>query len=223
MTLTPAQVNQLLQPVNPRRVLADGKGHSHLSQQDVVAHLIRVFGFGHFTIEVLDVGVVYEKPRDPAKTGARDRWDVCYRAGVRLTVFDEAHEAVAFYDDYSTGEALNSVLSDAHDLALKSAISVAKKRAAINLGDQFGLSLYNKGQTEALVMGTLNHPPGWEPYLKSKQEQADDVQKDVPKQETLGTDETVYNDHLNKGPDEDVTPEQKKILEETLGATEVKK
>jgi hypothetical protein len=40
---------------------------------------------------------------------------------------------------------------DCHDFALKKAQSQALKRAAINLGDQFGLSLYRKGLTEALI------------------------------------------------------------------------
>ena len=33
MTLTDEQVSQLLQPIHPSRVLADGKGHAHVSQQ----------------------------------------------------------------------------------------------------------------------------------------------------------------------------------------------
>jgi hypothetical protein len=40
---------------------------------------------------------------------------------------------------------------DAHDFAMKNADSYAVKRACIGFGDQFGLSLYNKGMTAALV------------------------------------------------------------------------
>jgi hypothetical protein len=45
------QVAQLLKPIRKERVLQDGKGHAHVSQQDITAHLIRVFGFGNFDIE----------------------------------------------------------------------------------------------------------------------------------------------------------------------------
>lgn len=213
MTFTVEQTRQLLAPINPKRVLADGKGHSHVSQQDVTAHLIRVFGFGSFATEILSLEVVYEKPRDPAKTGARDRWDVCYRAALRLTIMDKDGTIVCSYEDASTGECLNSVLSDAHDLALKSALSVAKKRCAVNLGDQFGLSLYNKGQTSALVMGTKVLPRGYD-----EKDVTPDLQEDVTQQVSLGTDETVHDDHVVKSTTTEPTAEQEKMLKDSLGA-----
>ena len=40
-------------------------------------------------------------------------------------------------------------------MAVKTAESDALKRAAINLGDQFGLSLYNNGSTAPVVTQTL--------------------------------------------------------------------
>ena len=46
------QVETLLRGINPSRVLADGKGHAHVSQQDVTAHLIRTFGFGNFDTQI---------------------------------------------------------------------------------------------------------------------------------------------------------------------------
>ncbi len=180
--LTARQVEQLLQPINKKRVLLDGKGHSHVSQQDVTAHLIRVFGFGSFDVEVMNVGVVFEEPRmnGDRPTG---RWDVCYRALVRLTVRDANGDELAHYEDGSTATAQNQTRGDAHDLAYKSAISLSKKRAAINLGDQFGLSLYNKGQLSALVMGTLVKPH------TAPDEPAVDVQDGVEQQVSLGNDE----------------------------------
>lgn len=179
---TAAQVRQLLRPINRARVLNDGKGHSHVSQQDVVAHLIRVFGFGSFDIDVLSAECVFEAERVDPKTGeSKGRWDCCYRAMVRLTLRDADGREICHYEDGSTATAQNQTRGDAHDLAYKSAISLSKKRAAINLGDQFGLSLYNKGQLEALVKGTLAMPEG---------DEADrDMQDGVPQQVALGNDE----------------------------------
>jgi recombination DNA repair RAD52 pathway protein len=172
--LSERQIEQLLKPINPKRVLRDGKGHSHVSQQDITAHLIRVFGFGGFDFEVLETELMYLDP----SSRTEGRWDACYRARVRLTVRNENGLFVACYEDGSMGEAMNQSKGAALDLAYKSAISLSKKRAAISLGDQFGLSLYNKGQMEALVQATLVHG-----------EAPSDVQENVQQQVALGNDE----------------------------------
>ncbi len=183
------QIRQLLQPINPRRVLRDGKGHAHVSQQDVTAHLIRVFGFGGFDTEILDVQCVFEMPTLSVSKGKDkpdpNRHDVCYRALLRLTVRDAEGTPICHYEDGSTATAQNQTRGDGHDLAYKSALSLAKKRAAINLGDQFGLSLYNKGQMSALVMGTLDDPS----KDADDGEQHEDVQANVEQQVSLGNDE----------------------------------
>lgn len=181
MRLTSKQVEQLLRPINEKRVLRDGKGHAHVSQQDVTAHLIRVFGFCNFDVDVLNAGLVFEDPRtnDGKPTG---RWDVCYRAMVRLTIKDVDGNEIAHYEDGSTATAQNQTRGEAHDLAYKSAISLAKKRAATPLGDQFGLSLYNKGQMTALVKGVIVAPD-------ADAETTEDIQDGVEQQVSLGNDE----------------------------------
>jgi recombination DNA repair RAD52 pathway protein len=182
MSFTAEQTTQLLKPISPRRVLQDGKGHSHVSQQDVTAHLIRVFGFGSFDTDIVNVDCVFEQQRANDKGEPTGRWDVCYRALLRLTIRDPHGREVCHFEDGSTATAQNQSRGDGHDLAYKSALSLAKKRAAINLGDQFGLSLYNKGQTDPLVIATLVHP--------AEEQQADgDLQADVPQQVSLGNDE----------------------------------
>jgi hypothetical protein len=189
---TPDQVKTLLNPIKPNRVLSDGKGHSHVSQQDITAHLIRMFGFGNFDIEVVNVDLVFEDPRTDAKGELTGRWDVCYRALVRLTVRNPDGAHVATYENGSTGTAQNQSHGDGHDLAYKSAISLSVKRAAIALGDQFGLSLYNKGQTAPLVIQTLVGGP-----VKPE----GDVQDKVPQQVSLG------NDEIDATPDVVIPPE----------------
>jgi recombination DNA repair RAD52 pathway protein len=191
MTFTPrsrsftfTQVTQLLKPINRARVMKDGKGHNHLSQQDVIAHLIRVFGFGNFDTEVLAVECLFEHNRPTDDGKVTKRWDVGYRALVRLTVRNPDGDVVCRYENGSTATAQNQSLGDGHDLAYKSAISLAVKRCAINLGDQFGLSLYNKGQTDALVMATMVRPT--EPQRDGDCEEAEDIQKDVPEQVSSG-------------------------------------
>jgi hypothetical protein len=181
VTLDAKQVAQLLLPINPKRVLADGKGHAHVSQQDITAHLIRVFGFANFDVNVLSVEMIFEDPRADNNGVVTGRWDVCYRALVQLNIRDPHGAHLATYQNGSTATAQNQTRGDAHDLAYKSAISLSVKRAAIYLGDQFGLSLYNKGQKSALVIGTL---------VGNGDQPARDMQAEVPQQVSLGNDET---------------------------------
>ncbi len=182
MSFAPAQIAQLLKPINHARVLSDGKGHAHVSQQDILAHLIRVFGFGNFDIEVLATDCVFEQERANAQGEGTNRFDVCYRALVRLTIRDHAGTTVCQYENGSTATAQNQSRGDAHDLAYKSAISLSVKRAAIALGDQFGLSLYNKGQRTALVRGVIGYDAG-------DDHERHDVQEGIEQQVALGHDE----------------------------------
>lgn len=174
MAFNRQQVAQLLRPVEDWRVVTGPHVKPHLSQQDVLAHLIRVFGFGNFDVEVLESSLLFEEPM--TNSNNKPAWSVAYRALVRLTVRDEMGNVVAHYDGGSTGESEGQPSRAAsHDLAFKSALSTATKRAAIHLGDQFGLSLYNKGQRAALVGGTMVNS-NW----------ADDQLADGPQQEEDG-------------------------------------
>lgn len=210
MGFSTEQVQQLLQPVNHDRVMKDPRNNSHLSQQDVTAHLIRVFGFGGFDTQVLECSCVYDSQRPDGKWPSGDPkpggWDACYKVILRLSVKDKFGEVVCTFEDGSTGDASNQVTrADAHDLAMKSALSLAKKRCAVNLGDQFGLSLYNKGQEKALVKGLVK---GLMPEQKTPEV---DVQEGVDRQVSLGVDEV---DKTRVEP----TAEQQSALESSLGA-----
>lgn len=213
-SLNARQIHQLLQPINPNRVLK-ANNQSHLSQQDVTAHLTRILGFGHYQTDILETTLVFEQPtvKIDSNTGKPkpNRWDVCYRAAIRLTIFDDLMRYITHWEDVSTGDAENQTRAAAHDLALKSAISLAKKRCTINLGDQFGLSLYNKGQTSALVIGTMVPHEWWkelEDQGEHKQQQGD-MQAGVPEQTSLG--------HTEEEPQrEETTQEQRSTAQAHL-------
>lgn len=67
--------------------------------------------------------------------------------------------SIATYTEAAAGDSQNNPSrADAHDMAIKTAESQAFKRAAVNLGDQFGLSLYKDGSTSAVVRDTLVKP-----------------------------------------------------------------
>ena len=179
MSLSGEQVVALLRPINKPRGLRDNKGMSHVSQQDIRAHLTRIFGFGGWSSAVTDLTLVREA--HAIKNGKEtDGWAVTYRATVRLDLRDPAGQPLASYEDVATGTSPNlPTLGDAHDFACKVAVSMALKRAATNLGDGFGLSLYNKGQTSPLVIATLVMPTG----------EGRDASDEVPEQVAMGHDD----------------------------------
>jgi hypothetical protein len=189
VSFTEEQVEQLLRPISPRRVLTANK-QSHVSQQDVRAHLIRIFGFGGWDKEILELTLVRDdRITVPAKDGKLERLNVpavTYRCQLRLTVWCPDRCCKKISEDVGTGTAPNLPdYGDAHDFAAKNAVSYALKRCATDLGDQFGLSLYNKGQRSALVQGTLVGGP-------KRADDAAAVDADVPQQESLGDREADY-------------------------------
>lgn len=146
--LSDEQIAQLLAGIKAHRVLK-ANGFSHVQAYDVRAQLTRVFGFARWDTEVRSCDLVFEEEKN-------GKWTVCYRATVAVVVRSEIGTHLATYSDVATGDAKNQPYrSDAHDMACKTAASQAFKRAAANLGDQFGLGLYNQGKLEPMVRGSL--------------------------------------------------------------------
>lgn len=151
--LTPEQHAQLLKAIAPSRV-SSRDGQSYLEAWDVKAHLTRIFGFGGFSSELIDLTMVYEQ-ETTTKQG-KAAYKVGYRATIRLTI----HQLGAVYTEAAFGESImpDFKRGDAHDMAIKTAESQAVKRAAINLGTQFGLSLYQNGSLADVIKATLVGP-----------------------------------------------------------------
>lgn len=151
MALTSKQQEILLRPLNSSRVAqrkgGGGKALSYLEAWDVKAHLIRVFGFGGFSAEVLSCDLAYEEQ-------VGNNWSVGYKVMLRLTI----HTLGATYTEAAVGMAQLPSRGEAHDMAAKTAESDALKRAATYLGDQMGLSLYNNGSMQPVVKATLVGP-----------------------------------------------------------------
>ena len=146
-----AQYEQLLKPLNPSRVSSrDGMGGrklAYLEAWDVKAHLIRIFGFGGWNWTVNTAELAFEEKTD------KGTWSVGYKVIGTLTI-----PCLEFcsYTEASVGSAFLPQRGEAHDMAIKTGESDALKRAAINLGTQFGLSLYNNGSYADVVMATLD-------------------------------------------------------------------
>ncbi|MFD4371529.1 Rad52/Rad22 family DNA repair protein [Streptomyces sp. NPDC058527] len=155
--LTPEQVATLLAPINPSRVQTLNR-QSHVEAWDVRRWLNRVFGFAGWSVETSELICISEREI------SKGRWTVIYRAQVRLTVKTPDGRPLSLWEDAAMGDSRNQPsLGDAHDMAMKTALSQALKRCAVNLGDQFGLSLYNDSSRRPVVQWTAVHTAPTDP------------------------------------------------------------
>lgn len=171
--LTDAQIKQLFTPIPKRRVLYK-QGQAHLAAWDVRRTLTRIFGFTGWSFDVVSTELVSELNQG-------GKWTAIYRATGRLTIRDRHGVEVGHWEDGATGAGKNQPnAAGAHDLAYKSAISVALKRCAANLGDQFGLSLYNNGSLDPVVGVSLAYRDEAEPVAQPEDSQVvDDTDPDA--------------------------------------------
>ena len=146
--LSTEQVTELLKPIDPSRVSKDGKGFSHVEAWDIRRTMNRIFGFGNWSADVTTMELISE--REVTQRNGKTGWNVVYRARCCLRIGDDSMFGTS-YTEWAAGDATNPTLADAHDQAIKTAESQALKRCAVNLGDQFGLSLYRNGSTQATV------------------------------------------------------------------------
>jgi recombination DNA repair RAD52 pathway protein len=166
--ITAAQHDYLCHALKRSRISTrrqGGKDLSYLEAWDVKAHLTRIFGFGNWDLEMLD----YRHVGDRAYTNDRsqDMIEAIYSCRMQLVIRDPQGREVARYSEGAVGSASGqaTMQGDLHDNALKTAASDATKRCAINLGTQFGLSLYDDGNVDDVVGVVLVRPEGAEKGL----------------------------------------------------------
>jgi recombination DNA repair RAD52 pathway protein len=160
--LSDEQIDALMSSLNPSRVAKRSQGGqslSYLESYDVKATLIRVFGFGGFSADVIDSHIiqirefathpqhVHERDTKFNKKGDPKTPQVIAQATVRLHI----PSLGCTYTETAVGHSQQGDIGEACDMALKTAESDALKRAATYLGTQFGLGLYNQGSTAEVV------------------------------------------------------------------------
>lgn len=139
MSITRAQQEMLLAPIARSRV-ESRQGMSYVNVSDVRRYLIRIFGFGGFSTYADEAECVSVRE---GQGSSGKNWEVVWKVRVRLYIESLGVE----YTEYAVGSSSQPSLPEAHDMAIKTAESDALKRCAVNLGDQFGLSLYfSKGR-----------------------------------------------------------------------------
>lgn len=164
---TPTQLNTLMAPLDPKRVSNRKQGGSTLSYveaHDIKAMLIRIFGFGNFSSELVEGRILkleeiavqdskWENGKKVMLTNAdgspktKMQWRAVAQATVKLTI----HQTGAVYTEAAISSQNGIDPGEVADFAIKTAESDAFKRCSIFLGTQFGLSLYANGQTNDTV------------------------------------------------------------------------
>ena len=132
MTFTKEQTEQLNQPIDPKVVAFRQQGNMQLAYLEswyVINEANRIFGFDGWSSETIQLDCVQS-----------DEFCVTYIAKVRVTIGDVIREGVGA--GHGKGEKVN--LGDKHESAVKEAESDARKRAFMQFGSQFGLSLYDR-------------------------------------------------------------------------------
>lgn len=151
-----AQYDALMGDLKAGRIAkrkVSGRELSYLEAWDVRAHLIRLFGFGGFSVTADEAEcVAHLTEQGTSKRNHVVSWKV------RVTL--EIGALGATYSEYAIGTANLPDIGEAHDMAIKTAESDALKRAAINLGTQFGLSLYDQGNRADVIRVCLVQPDG---------------------------------------------------------------
>lgn len=155
MHLTQEQLSTLMSPLWANRV-KQRQGFSYLEAYDVKATLIRVFGFGGFSAEVIDSKIldIRDDGRQGTKKGSNEPKTpyVMAQATVRLTIHPQVEgDQPAVYTETAVGTNDGHTIGDVADNAIKSAASDALKRCATYLGTQFGLGLYDNGSRAEVV------------------------------------------------------------------------
>lgn len=143
MTFDAVQREQLLKPLNPSRVRMKEEKFAYLSQEGVRAHAIRLFGFGGFDSRTIKTEVLSVDPVMMGRDKDKEGWHVCVLVTMEVIVKDRDGYNVCTYSESAVGFSTQGVKGEALDMAVKSGASDAFKRCFINLGDQFGLALYN--------------------------------------------------------------------------------
>jgi recombination DNA repair RAD52 pathway protein len=153
MPITVEQLDLLMRAPHPDRLATrrqGGKELTYVEAYDIKATLIRLFGFGGFSADVIDSKIVQIRdgatPGHVGSDGHVKTPQVIAQSTVRLTIYGFGPDGQdVTYSETAIGANSGFDVGDAADNAIKTAASDALKRCATYLGSQFGLGLYKDG------------------------------------------------------------------------------
>ncbi|KIM05734.1 MAG: DNA repair protein Rad52 [Sulfurovum sp. PC08-66] len=137
------QTQALTQALDTKRIKNRSKANvalSYLEGFDVIDTANKVFGFGNWSYSVSTLEQVSQE------SNTNQNVVICYKAVVRLTIYDQTHTKHISREDVGFGTGVAKTLADAYESAAKEAVTDAIKRCFRSFGNQFGNSLYDKSR-----------------------------------------------------------------------------
>ena len=135
------QIEVLNSQLDSSRVKTREKGNinlSYLEGFDIIDTANSIFGYGNWSSSILKLEQVSQE------LNQNDNTVICYKAIVKVIVYDELHQNKIQKVDVGFGTGVSKALADAHEGAAKEAVTDAIKRCFRSFGNQFGNSLYDK-------------------------------------------------------------------------------
>ena len=172
MTFTEKQIQQLSEPILAKNVKErDGNSAgtfqlAYVEGWHVIDEANRIFGYGGWSSETIETSMVNAEPDN-----------VTYIAKVRITVGDVVREGTgAGHGNTKQGIGANI------EAAIKEAETDARKRAFMQFGNQFGLSLYN-GKDKSWKLNTGKPKVNKGEVIETLREQVAEVADNKPQSE----------------------------------------
>ena len=171
MEFSKEQIKQLSEPILAKNVEERDAGWgkdnklAYVEGWHVIDEANRIFGFGGWNSETIETTCVNNEPRA-----------VTYIARVRITVGDVVREGTGAGHGNQTNHGNN------HEAAIKEAETDARKRAFMQFGNQFGLSLYN-GKDKSWKTNTGEPKVNKGEVIETLREQVAEVSENKPQSE----------------------------------------
>ena len=116
---------------------------SYLEGFDIIDTANNIFGYGNWAYTISSLEQVSQE------VNANQNVVVCYKAIVKVDVYDINHNTMISRQDVGFGTGVARNLADAHENSAKEAVTDALKRSLRSFGNQFGNSLYDKSKSVA--------------------------------------------------------------------------
>ena len=114
---------------------------SYLEGFDIIDTANNIFGYGNWAYTISSLEQVSQE------VNANQNVVVCYKAIVKVDVYDIDHNTMISRQDVGFGTGVARSLADAHENSAKEAVTDALKRSLRSFGNQFGNSLYDKSKS----------------------------------------------------------------------------
>ena len=125
---------------------------SYLEGFDIIDTANNIFGYGNWAYTISSLEQVSQE------VNANQNVVVCYKAIVKVDVYDIDHNTMISRQDVGFGTGVARNLADAHENSAKEAVTDALKRSLRSFGNQFGNSLYDKSKIVAQNNAPSNIP-----------------------------------------------------------------